>query len=327
MGAGGVKESTDLPGHDDLTPSATLVDSAHVTATTVLVVDDSPIDRRLAGALLAKRGYAVAYATDGRDALAKIKGSRPDAVVTDLMMPQMTGLELVEAIRKDHPSVPVILMTAHGSEETAIEALRLGASSYVPKRRLADDLADTVAAVVEIAQDVGRISSVDPLEAREIRFELGTDMTRLAEVVGQLESQLSQMGICDETGVLQVGVALREAIVNAVIHGNLEVSSTLLEEGGTAFAEAIEARRRELPYSSRRAAVVARYRPDRVDYVVTDEGPGFDPKTLPDPTDVANLERASGRGLMLIRTFMDEVSFNEKGNEIRMMKRRGPASG
>ncbi len=291
---------------------------------TVLVVDDSPIDRRLAGALLTKRGYAVVYASDGRDALTKIKGARPDAVVTDLMMPEMTGLELVEAMRREHPSIPVVLMTAHGSEETAIDALRMGASSYVPKRRLADDLADTVQAIVEIAQDVGRISSVDPLEAREVKFELGPDMARLGEIIGQLEAQLVQVGVCDETGVLQVGVALREAIVNAVVHGNLEVSSELLEPGGAAFAETIEARRKQLPYSARRARVVARYTPGNVEYTVTDEGPGFDPSTLPDPTDIANMERASGRGLMLIRMFMDDVTFNDKGNEIRMIKRKSP---
>lgn len=295
---------------------------AAVSATTVLVVDDSPIDRRLAGALLSKRGYAVTYASDGKDALGKIRATRPDAVVTDLMMPEMTGLELVEAVRKEHPSVPVILMTAHGSEETAINALRMGASSYVPKRRLADDLADTVAAVVEIAQDVGRISSVDPLEAERVEFELGPDMSRLGDIVGQLEGQLVQIGICDETGVLQVGVALREAIVNAVVHGNLEVSSALLEQGGSAFAEQIEGRKKAQPYASRRARIVAKYLPTQVEYVVSDEGPGFDPSTLPDPTDISNLERASGRGLMLIRMFMDEVAFNDRGNEIRMIKRK-----
>jgi hypothetical protein len=56
-------------------------------------------------------------------------------------------------------------------------------------------------------------------------------------------------------------------------------------------------------------------------YVVEDEGPGFDPLTVPDPTDAANLERIGGRGLMLIRTFMDEVEHNERGNRISLRKR------
>jgi anti-sigma regulatory factor (Ser/Thr protein kinase) len=57
-------------------------------------------------------------------------------------------------------------------------------------------------------------------------------------------------------------------------------------------------------------------------YVVRDEGNGFDVSSVPDPTNSQNLLRASGRGLMLIRTFMDEVLFNDTGNEIIMVKRR-----
>jgi anti-sigma regulatory factor (Ser/Thr protein kinase) len=57
-------------------------------------------------------------------------------------------------------------------------------------------------------------------------------------------------------------------------------------------------------------------------YTVRDEGHGFDPSTLPDPTDPENVGKVNGRGLFLIRTFMDEVSFNETGNEITMVKRR-----
>ena len=63
-------------------------------------------------------------------------------------------------------------------------------------------------------------------------------------------------------------------------------------------------------------------------YVVNDQGPGFDPSTLPDPTDPSNLERIGGRGLMLIRTFMDRVEFNDSGNQITMSNRhRGNPQG
>ena len=56
-------------------------------------------------------------------------------------------------------------------------------------------------------------------------------------------------------------------------------------------------------------------------FVVQDEGPGFDPSSLPDPTEPANLERVSGRGVLLMRTFMDEVSYNQVGNEVTLVKR------
>ena len=57
-------------------------------------------------------------------------------------------------------------------------------------------------------------------------------------------------------------------------------------------------------------------------FIIRDEGPGFDPSKLPDPTDARNLGKPSGRGLLLIRTFMDEVGYNPSGNEIRLIKRR-----
>ncbi|MES1260202.1 MAG: ATP-binding protein, partial [Acidobacteriota bacterium] len=61
-------------------------------------------------------------------------------------------------------------------------------------------------------------------------------------------------------------------------------------------------------------------------YVVRDEGPGFDPTTLPDPTDPTNLDSPCGRGLLLMRTFMDNVIYNDKGNEVTLFKERGDMS-
>jgi anti-sigma regulatory factor (Ser/Thr protein kinase) len=61
--------------------------------------------------------------------------------------------------------------------------------------------------------------------------------------------------------------------------------------------------------------------PQEVRFRIADEGPGFDPDSLPDPTDPENIARASGRGLLLIHTFMDEVAHNARGNEIAMLKR------
>ena len=84
----------------------------------------------------------------------------------------------------------------------------------------------------------------------------------------------------------------------------------------------LEERRHTSPYARRRVHVLATETPTEARYVIRDEGQGFDPSRLPDPTDPANLEKTSGRGLLLIRTFMDEVRHNDKGDEIVMVKRR-----
>jgi len=113
-----------------------------------------------------------------------------------------------------------------------------------------------------------------------------------------------------------------EALLNAMQHGNLEMSSELKEKDERGFQTLLQQRRREKPYLTRRVYVTARESPAEATYVIRDEGPGFDPSKLPDPTDPSNLDRVSGRGLLLIRTFMDKVHHNTNGNEITMVKRR-----
>jgi anti-sigma regulatory factor (Ser/Thr protein kinase) len=94
------------------------------------------------------------------------------------------------------------------------------------------------------------------------------------------------------------------------------------------FHRLIEERRQLLPYSERRLHVDARLTTTRAEFTIADEGPGFDPNSLPDPTDPVNLDSIGGRGLLLIRTFMDEVAFNERGNRISLVKysERGPST-
>src|SRR5437899_9445028 len=90
---------------------------------TVLVVDDSAVDRLRAEKLLAKDiGLTVRSATNGKEALEQLGRELPDIVITDMQMPEMDGLELVQEIRSKFPAVPVILMTAHGSEELAVRS-------------------------------------------------------------------------------------------------------------------------------------------------------------------------------------------------------------
>jgi len=108
--------------------------------TTVLIVDDNPMDRRFAGACVEESGMSATYAEHGKDALEKLDAEKPDIVLTDLDMPEMDGLALVRDLQRRDPTLPVILMTAKGSEEIAAEALAAGASSYVPKKNFQQEV-------------------------------------------------------------------------------------------------------------------------------------------------------------------------------------------
>ncbi len=293
----------------------------------VLVVDDSELDRHVASTLLEEHaGWVTVHAEDGREALALMRRELPDLVLTDLQMPEINGLELVETIRRDYPSVPVILMTAHGSEEIAVAALKKGAASYVPKRNLARDLVSTVENVLSVTLTSRNQEHIlDVLEASELLFVLSNDPAHIEPLIGHLQDLMSQMKLVDKSGRIRVGTALHEALANAIEHGNLEVRSELRElDNGWEYQRRIETRRQQLPYRDRCIRVNARFSHNEAVYVIRDEGPGFDPSQLPDPTDPANLEKVSGRGLILIRTFMDEVRFNDTGSQITMIKHGGP---
>ena len=290
---------------------------------TILVVDDSPADRDLAESFLREEGVGVVHAGDGREALAVIERGKPDLVLTDLHMPKMDGLQLVREVRGRHPRLPVILMTAFGTEELALRALREGAASYVPKRILASALPETVRnvlAAADAAREQERVRRC--LVQTESRFVLDNDETLITPLSGYLQADLRRHELCSDNRLVRLGVSLQEALINAIHHGNLEVGSELLEKDPSSYSRLVNERRRQTPYCERRVHVTARISPDSATYIIADEGPGFDPSRLPDPVDPANLEKPSGRGLLLIRTFMDEVRHNERGNEITMVKKR-----
>jgi CheY-like chemotaxis protein/anti-sigma regulatory factor (Ser/Thr protein kinase) len=302
----------------------TVPESEAAAAHTVLIVDDSAVDRHLASAIVQKiPGWQTLVAADGKEALEILQHRAADVVLTDMIMPEMDGLELVRSIRAKHPLVPVILMTAHGSEDLSIQALRNGAASYVPKKSLARDLEDTLDGVLAASQSNRREQlALDCLVQQEMLYRLENDVALVAPLVGHLEHQLERVRLCDPSGLVLVGVALHEALTNAILHGNLGVKSELRETDDKEYYRQIAERRKQSPWCDRRVTVRAVLTPHEAVFVIHDEGDGYDPEQLPDPTDPANLGRVSGRGLLLIQTFMDRVEHNERGNEITLVKRR-----
>jgi CheY-like chemotaxis protein len=290
---------------------------------TILVVDDSPIDRRLASRLLEQAGFTTRVAENGQQALSSLDSQRSRLVVTDLIMPEMDGLTLVEEIRTRYVGIPVILMTAYGSDDIAVRALQRGAVSYVPKRELARSLAETVRSVLSLLPAPDRESDSSSRDAAALaQWELGNDLREVPRVVSLVEAHLARGAIIDPSSRMQVSVVLREAIVNAVLHGNLELSSSLKEADPDGHDTLADERRTQDPYRERRVRVSVKETADEVTCVVSDDGAGFDLSLVPDPTDPVNLERTSGRGLFLIRTFMTEVHHSDNGRTITMVKRR-----
>src|SRR4029077_722375 len=128
-------------------------------------------------------------------------------------------------------AVPVVIMTALGSEDIAVQALQAGASSYIPKRNLNERIVSPLEDVLSVSEAGRREKLVlDCLEQAEFRFVLDNVAALVPPLIGPLEDSVVRMRHCDRTELMRVGIALHEALLNAIQHGNLEVSSDLRQD-------------------------------------------------------------------------------------------------
>ena len=120
---------------------------------TILVVDDEESMRYFLAKTLKREGYEVIEASDGPAALAAAQARPPDMALLDVRMPGMDGVALMRALRSSLPSLPVILMTAYGSVQNALHAMKYGAADYITKPFRVDDIRATVARLLASQDD------------------------------------------------------------------------------------------------------------------------------------------------------------------------------
>ncbi|MEJ7590552.1 MAG: response regulator [Planctomycetaceae bacterium] len=288
----------------------------------ILIVDDSPADRLIIGHFLQRDPeFTITFATDGIDAIESVQRQRPALILSDLRMPGMNGLELVRKLNGLGLNIPVILMTSFGSEQIAVDALSAGAASYVAKRNLESELVNTISNVMAVTErKENRRRTLECLAYSESHFVLGNDTSSAAHLISHLLDAALTMRLLSGHEQTHVGIALQEALSNAIHHGNLELDSELRQVDEWNYYALADQRRKQQPYASRRVYVAATLSRSELQFVITDEGPGFDTTKVLDPTAEVNLDRIGGRGLLLIRSFMDSVTYNECGNQITMTK-------
>src|SRR5438094_6123526 len=145
-------------------------------ARAVLIVEDDRDMLALLDDLLTGEGYKVVKAKSGAEATAAIAKSRPDLVMIDVLLPDEDGLTLLSQIKREHPELEVIVMTAFGGSTSAIKAMRAGAYDYVTKPFETDDLLAALSRVFEKA-DMAQ-------EVNALRLELGKQHAQRERIVG-----------------------------------------------------------------------------------------------------------------------------------------------
>jgi hypothetical protein len=177
---------------------------------------------------------------------------------------------------------------------------------------------DTVRQILAMADADARYKKLMSCARRtELEFALENDVTLIDPLVELVQQVIDSQRLFDGTVRVRVGVALEQALHNAMIRGNLAVDR---QQTPFASRDFIQNRRKQPEYADRHVYVLVRITNHSAEFVVRDEGAGFDLALVPQPHDPDAFREGVGRGLVLIRTFMDEVEFSNGGREIRMVK-------
>ena len=293
-----------------------------MNSTAILVVEDERNTLDELCEFLIEEGHDVVGASDGKKALEKFEKRHFDIVITDVKMPKMNGIELLRRIKKLNQRTSVVIVTGHGTEEVAVSALRAGASNYLKKPIDLRELERVTYSLISLAE----AREIDLVANRILREEtrrlvMPSKLEMVPAVVNNLCRSLSL--VFDLTTIERIEIAVGEMLMNALEHGNLEISyeeKAKAHESGN-YSDLLDARLQDEKLGSRRIEVFYRLWPEGVEFTIRDQGHGFDWRGAMDAIYADGIVRHPGRGIILTSYFVDEIKYNDIGNEVRLLKR------
>ncbi|MEI6632315.1 MAG: sigma-54 dependent transcriptional regulator [Chlamydiota bacterium] len=182
----------------------------------ILIVDDEESIRTSLSILLKKDGYSVSEAADANEALGMLDASCYDLVITDLNMPEMGGIDLLRHVKKEHPDAEVIILTAYGSIQSAVEAIKIGGCDYLTKPIESKDILIRVGNALErsfLRQEVRRLKDAvgDRFSSKHI---IGT-----SRAIAALLDTVDQVAKTDSTALLIGESGTGKELVARALHG------------------------------------------------------------------------------------------------------------
>ncbi len=293
----------------------------------VAIIEDDPGTRRFMEETVANLGFEMRSAGDGIAGLDLIRDWEPHVVFLDIQLPRLDGLDVLAAIRDEGMETIVIINTAFGTEEHAIRALRLRANDYLRKPVRHSDLIPMLRKFEQIVAAREQPSALpDFVRERRCRVVMESHLDQVARVADYLANE-AEMGH-NRPLTLGVTLGLVELLNNAVEHGNLgiggEEKAIAMATSPGAYRELVETRLSDPEFAARQVVVELLSTRDRAEWVISDQGRGFDWRAVMDDLDTPDPLALHGRGLFLATCYFDEVEFLGAGNVVRVRKSKSP---
>lgn len=289
----------------------------------VLIAEDDPFSRQYFDTIVDVEGYERQTAKDGQEAIELFKAFDPDLVISDIQMPVVDGLELLEEIRRQKSDAIVIMATAFNSEDYAIKALQLGANNYLKKPIQSEDLKRTLRKYYSIFKS-RRIQRdvISSIVKRSFTVRFQSDIELIPMIVDQLMREVE--GIFEDNERVGIELGLSELITNSIEHGNLEISyqqkSAALDSNN--LSELYTDRQSDPRFSSRQVHIEFEMDTECCQWTIIDEGNGFDWETVKNPLVEEGLLGLHGRGIFISRFQFDDLHYLGNGNTVVIRKKR-----
>ncbi|MCH7815721.1 MAG: response regulator [Proteobacteria bacterium] len=288
----------------------------------ILLIDDEPEILEVLQEFLELKSHQVTTAANGKQALDIVLVKNDfDLAFSDIKMPEMDGLTFLEKVRSNDLKLPVILISGQGDLENSIRALKLGALDFIVKPVHLKSLDEALEKVENaIAVEKESITVLQLIKEQQITLVCDSKLSHIRNIISYFNKYNRDVCANYDLDGNKIAICLQECLTNAIIHGNFRVDSGLKERDWSLFDKVIKEKEAQEAFSRKKVFINFRQTPDKLQFDIEDEGSGFDPALLPDPTDPESWLKLSGRGILFIRSYMDEVEWNDVGNSIVMTK-------
>ncbi len=295
----------------------------------ILVVDDDEMIVDLIESYFSELGYYVSTATTAEDAIHQLSHENDiHLVLSDIGLPGRSGLDLLKIIRETKGEIPVILLTGMKTLDTAISAVKSGATDFITKPFKLETIRQVVEKNLRKNERIRRKKQVyESLKYLNMNFSFFTYEFNPDTLSKELTDILKKMRFAPEEEIQQFEVVFTETFTNAMEHGNLELPSSAKSDDllfRTEYEELREQRLNDPRYANRKIQIAFECNPNLFSLTVKDEGPGFEwKKYLDQHHKIMKVNtHAFGRGFNIVQHYIDEVHFNQKGNIITLIKNR-----
>jgi len=294
------------------------------TKSKILVVEDNVSLGETLAEILSYAGYDVDYATNGAKALKQISRIAYDLIISDISMPGISGLELLERINTNENPIPFIVITGFVKSEFAIQAVRLGASDFISKPIDFNVFLHSVSKQLAKHRKTNEIKYLSKyIESSVFEFRFTPEQFiegNLTPVIANLP--VEKIFNIPNSVFNEILLCVEEMLSNAFLHGVFKIPGRIREEEYQSYMNFLQEtiRNKEIAEKKVYLTIFINMSGKKIEITVRDEGDGFDhSKFLQDDTSIIEF-KGSGKGIKLLKILCDNIFFADEGRILKIEK-------